>query len=87
MYLITIFVIGDNNESLSEIQAESSLTSYTVDGLEENTMYEFFLNAVTSAGKGERVIATAHTLEARKHACTTLSVLCKPNLLTHCVNR
>ena len=49
---------------------DSSLTAYTVDGLEENTFYEFFLSAMTSAGKGERVIARAQTLEARKIACT-----------------
>lgn len=66
VYLITIMIVGEDNNSLSEIQAESSLTSYTVDGLEENTFYEFFLSAVTSAGKGERVIATAQTLQARK---------------------
>ena len=69
VYLITIIAEGDNNE-ISEIQVNSSLTAYTVDGLEENTFYEFFLSAMTSAGKGERVIARAQTLEARKIACT-----------------
>ena len=70
VYLITINAEGDNNEIVSEIQVNSSLTAYTVDGLEENTFYEFFLSAMTSAGKGERVIARAQTLEARKIACT-----------------
>ena len=69
VYLITIIAEGDNNE-ISEIQVDSSIIAYTVDGLEENTFYEFFLSAMTSAGKGERVIARAQTLEARKIACT-----------------
>ena len=70
VYLITIISEGDNNQTISEIQVDSSLTAYTVDGLEENTFYEFFLRAMTSAGKGERVIARAQTWEARKTACT-----------------
>ena len=64
VYIISITVLGASDESLSEIQVESSLVQYTVDGLEENTRYEFYLQAVTSAGKGERVIATAQTSEA-----------------------
>lgn len=78
VYLITIIVEGDTNVSISEIQLESSLTAYTVDGLEENTFYEFFLIAVTSAGKGERVIARAQTLEARKCAYPVSKLSCKP---------
>lgn len=70
VYLITIIAEDDNNETIGEIQVDSSLTAYTVDGLEENTFYEFFLRAMTSAGRGERVIARAQTLEAGKNACT-----------------
>ena len=54
--------ISDNGE----INRPASITSYTVTGLEENTLYHFTVSAETSAGRGERSTVSVRTPIARE---------------------
>ena len=45
----------------SEVNIPSSTTSYTVTGLEENTLYRFTVSAETNAGRGEGSTVSVRT--------------------------
>ena len=47
---------------LSSENIPASVTSYTVTGLEENTLYHFTVSAETSAGRGEGSTVSVRTL-------------------------
>ena len=44
-----------------EVNLTASTTSYTVSGLEENTLYHFTVSAETSAGRGEGSTVSVRT--------------------------
>ena len=44
-----------------EVNLQASITSYTVTGLEENTLYHFTVSAETSAGRGEGSTVSVQT--------------------------
>ena len=55
---------SDNNSGISdsgERNLSISTTSYTVTGLEENTLYHFTVSAETSAGRGEGSTVSVRT--------------------------
>ncbi len=54
--------ISDNGE----VNHPASITSYTVTGLEENTLYHFTVSAETSAGRGEGSTVSVRTSIARE---------------------
>ena len=54
--------ISDNGE----VNRPASITSYTVTGLEENTLYHFTVSAETSAGRGEGSTLSVRTSIARE---------------------
>ena len=49
-----------------EVDLSVSTTSYTVTGLEENTLYHFIVSAETSAGRGEGSTVSVRTSIARE---------------------
>ena len=54
--------ISDNGEVVLSV----STTSYTVTGLEENTLYHFTVSAETGAGRGEGSTVSVRTSIARE---------------------
>ena len=59
----------DNESGVSDsrnITLPISVTSYTVTGLEENTLYHFTVSAETSAGRGEGSTVSVRTSIARE---------------------
>ena len=54
--------ISDNGE----VNHPASITSYTVTGLEENTLYHFTVSAETSAGRGDGSTVSVRTFIARE---------------------
>ncbi len=60
---------SDNESGVSDsrnITLPVSTTSYTVTGLEENTLYHFTVSAETSAGRGEGSTVSVRTSIARE---------------------
>ena len=52
---------GSGISDSGEVNRPASVTSYTVTGLEENTLYHFTVSAETSAGRGEGSTVSVRT--------------------------
>ena len=60
------------------ISVAGSVLTYTFIGLEEDTLYVFYVSAVTIAGEGEAAMIMGRTLEGGEYICLCAHALPMP---------